>query len=521
MQSSIDLSALPEHPGCYLYHDSTGTIIYVGKAKNLKKRVSSYFQKNDLDPKTRLLVSEIAGLDFIVTETEVEALILENNLIKKHLPRFNIDLKDAKSYAYIQISDDPYPRIGIARHRGGKKTGTLYGPFVSAAERDQVLHFIKQTFRLRTCRKMNRKSCLRYHLGTCSAPCQEKISEPEYQYLIRDAELLLKGKNQDLISELRARMEDCSAKNEFEQALVLRDQIQAIKRLSERQYVQRQKREDEHIINFQVSSGTVYLMLFSVEKGILAGKEEYRFDWNEDAIEEFLVQYYAGVTPPHELILPHEVDPSLAEYLSAIRGTNVSVVVPKHGAKKHLLDLVHTNIEASFFRGEIRTIELAEILDLPAPPEVIESFDISHLSGTGMVGSMVSFRNGKPDKANYRRFRIRDAGKGDDYAAIGEVVRRRYSRLKKEEKPLPDLVLIDGGPGQLGAAKDELDRLGLSIPVISIAKREEQIYRPGRRTPLPLKRKDPASLLLQEIRDETHRFVITYQRQTRRKQIRS
>jgi excinuclease ABC subunit C len=519
--AGISYTGLPPDPGCYLFKNAHGVIIYVGKAKNLKKRVSTYFQKTSREAKTSLMLCEAAGLDFIVTSSEVEALILENTLIKRHQPKFNIDLKDAKSYAFIRISDDPYPRIGIARYRGGKKGGTLYGPFVSAAERDQVLAFIKNTFHLRTCRKMTKRACLRYHLGTCSAPCQGKVSEPEYRYMVSSADLLLRGKNQDLVAGLRDSMSLHAQEQEYEKALSLRNQITAIERLSERQVVQRQKQADEHIIHFQVSSGTVYLILFTIERGTLTSKEEFIFPETEDFLEEFIVQYYAGVKPPHELILPEIPDPSVAEYLSGIRGTRVTITVPKQGEKKRLLDLVSRNIEASFFAGKMRGIELGEALRLPGPPDHIECFDISHLSGTDTVGSMVSFRDGKPEKKNYRRYRIKTVEGIDDYAAIAEVVKRRYTRLMKEGSPFPDLIIIDGGQGQLKVAAEELSRLKLDIPLISIAKREEEIYVPGRPRPLPLAKKSPASLLVQEIRDEAHRFAIRYQRQTRRKRIES
>ena len=511
------LASLPSDPGCYLFKDAEGTIIYIGKAKNLKKRVSSYFQKTDHGAKTNRMVSEAVNLDFIITASEVEALILESTLIKRHQPKFNIDLKDAKSYAFIQISDETYPRIGIARYRGGKKSGVLYGPFVSAAERDQILSFIKQTFHLRTCRKMTKRACLRAHLGTCSAPCQGKVSEPDYQYQIRSADLLLKGKNQDLISTLKEEMAHHAEREEFEQALALRDQITAIERLSERQYVQRQKQANEHIINYQIVSGTVYLILFTIERGTLTSKEDFVFPESEDFLTEFIIQYYSSVKPPHELILPEMPDDNIEEYLSGIRGTHVTLTIPVQGAKKHLLDLVMRNIEASFFAGKMRLVELGEALNLSGPPEVIECFDISHLSGTDMVGSMVSFRDGRPDKRNYRRFRIKTVEGIDDFASIAEVVNRRYSRLLKEEHPLPDLIIIDGGLGQLHAAQAQLTDLNLHIPLISIAKREEEIYITGRAVPIPVQKKNPASLLVQEIRDEAHRFAITYQRQIRRK----
>jgi len=516
---TIDLSTIPEQPGCYQFKDETGAILYVGKAKNLKKRVSSYFQKKSITPRLDILVSLIRDIDVIVTSSEVEALILENNLIKKFQPKYNIDLKDAKSYAYIQISDDPFPRIGIARERTGKKKGVLYGPFVSGAERDQILTFIKQTFHLRTCRKMTKRACLRSHLGTCAAPCTGQISEPEYQYLVKSADLLLKGKNHDLTSDLRKEMQSHALAEEYEKALVIRDRITAIENLSERQYVQRQKKADEHIINYMVSGETVYLILFLVERGSLTSKEEFAFPETEDFIDEFILQYYSTNKPPNELILPIMPGSGIPEYLAHVRGTNVTITVPKQGEKKHLLDLAFKNLEVSFFTGKMRLAELGEVLHMDHPPEVIECFDISHLRGTGTVASMVSFREGKPDKRGYRRYKINTAGPSDDYAAISEVVKRRYSRLLRENHPMPDLIVVDGGPGQLKSAHTILQELSVSVPVISIAKREEEIYITGRNTPLPIQKKSPASLLIQEIRDEAHRFAITYQKKIRSKQM--
>lgn len=511
---------IPDEPGCYLYKDESGTILYVGKAKNLKKRVSSYFQKRHTNPRLDLLVSQIKNIDFIVTSTEVEALILENTLIKKYQPKFNIDLKDAKSYAYIHITNEKYPRICIAREQKGKKSGILYGPFVSASERDQILHFIKQTFRIRTCKNMSHRACLRYHLGTCSAPCSGKISEPDYQYLIKNADLLLKGKNKDLLEQLRIDMHSFSDTEEYEKALNLRDMISAIERLSEHQNVKRQKTSDEHIINFMRSGDMIYLILFQVERGTLTGKEEFIFKYSEDFLEEFIIQYYSTVKPPKELIMPDFPEDIIAEYLTQLRGSQVVITIPKQGEKKELLNLVLKNIEASFFRGKIRITELGEALHLDNPPEVIECFDISHLGGTGTVGSMVTFRDGKPDKSNYRRYRVKTAGPSDDYAAIREVVKRRYSRLIKEKRDLPDLIIIDGGPGQLQSAKEIMDELEISVPLISIAKREEEIYRAGDPRPLGIPVKNPASLIVQEIRDEAHRFAITYQKKLRQKRMR-
>ena len=384
-----------------------------------------------------------------------------------------------------------------------------YGPFVSA-ERDQILKFVKQTFHLRTCKKMTKRACLRSHLGTCAAPCTGKISEPEYQYLVKSADYLLKGKSQDLIYDLRKEMETFAAAEEYEKALVIRDRIAAIENLSERQYVQRQKKSDEHIINYLVSGDTVYLILFHVERGSLTSKEEFVFPETEDFLDEFILQYYSSTKPPNELILPSLPGSGMEEYLTHIRGSHVTLTIPKQG--KNIFWILPINLEVSFFTGKMRLAELGEALHMDTAPEVIECFDISHLRGTGTVASMVSFRDGKPDKRNYRRYKINSAGPSDDYAAMAEVVKRRYSRLLREKSPMPDLIVVDGGPGQLKSAHAILEELSLPIPIISIAKREEEIYIPGRNTPLSIQKKSPASLLIQEIRDEAHRFAITHQK---------
>jgi excinuclease ABC subunit C len=263
----------------------------------------------------------------------------------------------------------------------------------------------------------------------------------------------------------------------------------------------------------------IYLILFQVEKGTLTGKEEFIFNSSEDFLEEFIIQYYSNVKPPKELIMPYFPDAVIEDYLTHLRGSHVTITIPKQGEKKELLELVLKNIEASFFRGKLRIAELGEVLHLNNPPEVIECFDISHLGGTGTVGSMVSFRDGKPDKSNYRRYKIKIADPSNDYAAIREIVKRRYSRLIQEKKDLPDLIIIDGGQGQLHSAKEILDELGISVPLISIAKREEEIFRAGDPRPLGIPRKNPASLIVQEIRDEAHRFAITYQKKLRQKRI--
>lgn len=515
---AVDPASLPSRPGCYLFRDDGGIILYIGKAKNLRHRVASYFKKEDHDPKTRQLVGQIADVDVIVTENEVEALILESNLVKRHQPKYNIDLKDAKSFAYIQISNDPYPSIGLARRPTGEGK-SLYGPFVSARERDHVLRVLKKTFSLRSCRSLPKRACLRYHMHSCSAPCIGKISREEYQTAVQKAEAVLKGRSSELITALRHEMSERSGAMEFEQAKEIRDQIAAIEGLAIRQHMERPKGSDEDIINYIISGGRITIAVFHTFHGRLAEKEVFSFDDRDGVLEEFLLQYYADREPPQELILPEPVDASLSDFLSLRKGRDVSVTIPQRGGKKELLDLVHRNLELTSVGEDIRGEELRRALNLVAVPRVIECFDISHISGTSMVGSMVQFRDGKPHKKQYRRFRIRSVQGIDDISSITEVVRRRYSRLVREGGEVPDLVIVDGGRGQVRAARDELNLLDLSISVIGIAKQRERIYLPGTATPLSLKKDDRASRYIQEIRNEAHRFAHRYHTLLRRKEV--
>jgi excinuclease ABC subunit C len=511
----IDLEMLPHLPGCYIYRDAAGAVLYVGKAKDLKKRVSSYFQKRDHDPKTESLIHAAKDLDFIITNTEVEALLLENTLVKKHWPRYNIKLKDSSRYACIQLTDEEFPRMRISRKKTGP--GTFFGPFISSKERDNIFYAVRKTFGIRTCRRLPKRACLRYHMGACSGPCIGKVTEADYRERVNRAESVLKGDISELIATMKEEMKEHSSKQQFEQAIELRDEISAMEYLLEKQNVERQKKFDEDVLSYLVEDENVYLMLFKVYKGTLEGKEDFVFPYGEGFLEEFLVLYYSENEPPEELILPEALDDSLVEFLSQIKGKKVRVTVPRQGEKKVLLDLAWKNVEIGFFGDRKKLEAIQEALHLPKAPNIIECFDISHLAGTFTVGSMVQFRGGRPDKRNYRRFKIKSVEGIDDFASIAEVVRRRYARLKEEEMELPDLIVIDGGQGQLSSAHEELRKLRVKVPVISIAKREEEIYVPGLDQPLPIKREDKASLFIQEMRDEAHRFAINYNRLLRQK----
>ena len=513
----IDVDTLPISPGCYLFKDDNDKIIYIGKAKNIKKRVKSYFQKEYLDIKTQNLIKNIDSVGIIATDTEYEALILEDTLVKNHQPKYNIRLKDAKSFAYILLTKENYPRVVLARN--GKGIGKFYGPFVSGTEREYILRFLRKTFTLRTCKKLPKRACLRHHIKLCDAPCIDLISQAEYEKKIDNVKLVLSGKSKQLINNLNQEMKKASGSLEFEKALTLRNQISAINRLNERQNMQRKKKYNEDIINYIIKDGKVYLILFNIYKGTLVNKNEFVFDFHDEFMDEFIIRYYSENTIPKEIIISEPVSDSISEFLSQKKKSKVKIFVPKRGEKKQLLRLVLKNIEITFFSNTEKINDLKKTLNLNETPTIIECFDISHLSGTSTVGSMVQFRNGKPDKNNYRRFKIRTVEGIDDFAAISEVVRRRYYRLKKEDEELPNLIIIDGGKGQLNSAIHELEALDLKIPIISIAKKLEEIYIPGEANPAHLDKKDKSLLFIREMRDESHRFAIKYNRLLRKKEM--
>ena len=508
---------LPNVPGCYIFKDKNDEVIYVGKAKNLKKRLKNYNNKTDFDIKTQSMLAHVERLDFLVTDSETEALILENTLIKKYQPKYNIRLKDAKSHTFILLTKEKYPRVLIARQKRGE--GKFFGPFISASERDYVLQFIRKTFLLRTCKKLAKKPCLRYHMNLCEAPCIGFIDEENYDKKIENVKLVLSGHTNKLVKKMQNEMNVFSKNNNFELALKTREQIKAIEHLSEHQKMLREKKYNEDIINYRIKDEKVYLILFNIDMGILHNKNEFVFDYNQDFLEEFIVQYYSENPVPKEVIVPEKVTSSISEFLSKKKGSKVSVKLPEKGEKKQLLDLVEKNVDITFFADSEKVEILKNRLKMESTPNVIECFDISHLSGSSSVGSMVQFRAGKPDKNNYRRFKIKTVDGIDDFAAIAEVVRRRYFRLTIEKGELPDLIIIDGGRGQLNFAFQELEKLDLKIPVISIAKQFEEIYVPNLEIPLILEKKDKALCFIQEIRDEAHRFAIKYNRLLRKKEL--
>jgi len=510
----INLSKIPSNPGCYLFKDNLNSIIYVGKAKNLKKRVKSYFQNKEQDEKTKAMISHINDVEFIVTDTEIESFLLENTLIKKHNPKYNINLKDSKRYAFIEKTNEEFPRLIIARTKDVE--GKLFGPFISASMRDEIIYLLNKIFKLRTCKRLPKKVCLRYSLGLCSAPCEKKISKKDYLEDINSCQKILQGNIKELSKELNEKMQEASKKNNFEMAMKLRDQINAIKILTEKQNVERQKNYDEDIINYIIRKDKVYLMLFNINKGVLENKQEFIFEYRKYFFEEFLSRYYSENQIPKVIILPKEIDESLIKYLELKRKQKIKIIIPKIGELKDLITLVKKNIEATFFPKEEGLIELKNKLNLDKIPSVIECFDISHLSGTETVGSMVQYKDGISNKSEYRKFKIKGDYGIDDFASIEEIVYRRYYRIVKEGLKLPDLIIVDGGAGQLSFALKALEKLKIKIPVIGLAKKEEEIYLPNKDI-LRLNNKNKGLLLLISIRDEAHRFAISFQRLRRRK----
>lgn len=520
MQAPFSLKDIPQKPGCYLYKNKDKKIIYIGKAKNLRKRVTSYFQKEHSDLKTRLLVKHIVSVDFFMTKTEVEALLLESNLIKKHKPKYNIELKDSKRYAYILVTSEKYPRILTARDK--KRKGQYFGPFTSGYHRHVLIETLQKTFFIRTCRKLPKRACLRYHINLCKAPCEDLQSIEEYNQNVTMAVSYLKGKSSSVITKLEKQMKAHAKKMEYENAKLCKDKIEALSYLHERQIVETTETNYEDAINYVIKENEVYVLVFSVRNGILQDRHEFTLEYKEDFLEEFVKRYYedSGKFIPKKILLPHALnDLSIASYLSEVAEKKVEIVVPQKGAKKELVTLVRKNLEEIRKAPVLAATQLKEKLNLESAPLVIECFDISHLSGTDTVASMVQFVNGKPNKAGYRRFKIQSVDGVDDFRSMHEVVLRRYKRLKKEGKEFPDLIVIDGGSQQLEFALRALDELGVIIPIIGLAKQFEEIYVPGKPQPLLFDKKLDMMKLLIFARDEAHRFGLKYQRLLRSKRV--
>ncbi|MFZ5900703.1 MAG: excinuclease ABC subunit UvrC [Bacillota bacterium] len=551
MKLAEKASHLPDAPGVYLFKDAKGTVIYVGKAVSLRNRVRSYFGSAQ-NNKVQAMLARATDLSFIVTGSEVEALILEANLIKEHRPHFNIVLKDDKSYPFLRVTvNEEFPRVFVTR-RQVRDGSRYFGPYPSASAVHETLKLIKRLFPFRSCtqaRFRNARPCLNYHIKRCLAPCAGLADPEQYARIIRDVCLFLEGKHDELIRELNRKMSEAAADLDFEKAAEYRDQLQAIDQVLARQNIVSTKPEDQDVVALARDGDRGEVLVLEIRNGKLLRQEQMtvrgvRDRSDAEVLAAFLKQYYmeASFVPP-EILLAHDLGDErqvIAEWLTARRGGKVQVRVPRRGRKKELVDMALKNAalvqeQMRLERGGDRAVaELAEVLGLPEPPARLEAFDISNIQGHQTVGSMVVFENGKPNPAAYRRFKVRSVEGPNDFAAMGEVVGRRFARAVDEQQlvntgqmksreakflPLPSLVLIDGGKGQLNAAVEVMRSLGFGhIPVYGLAKEEEELFTPGNPDPLPVPKDSRAQYLLQHLRDEAHRFAVTYHRRERTKQ---
>ena len=567
-----ELGRLPDTPGVYRMLDATGELIYVGKAASLKKRVKSYFQKTQAasgrshTPKVQALVENIASFDYIVTDTEIEALILEANLIKQFQPRYNILLRDDKKYPWLMIADEPFPRLLMVRDperlaRKGRKKPKTFGPYANVGDMYEMLHAIRKHFPLRQRRKplFKNRPCMNYDIGACLGPCQNLVSKSEYDEVLKQVELFLKGKTDDLLADIERDMQAASNAMQFERAARLRDRYTAVENIIQRQKVfSADSSLSQDVVALASDDLRCAITVLNIRQGKLIGSRAYDIALKdsstpEEAYESFLNQYYQDVSTedlPDEVLVevPLETLPDISLLATAVlKRTNrtVEFTAPQKGVKKSLLAMGHKNakeaLEKTILYESTRMkrdparalLELQEALGLPDFPERMECYDISHFQGSHTVASMVVFINGVPDKQAYRRFKIKTAeGKPDDFKSMEEVIARRFAHAGKESEkaksgsakadserwPDPDLVIIDGGKGQLSAALQALEKQAVdSQPIISLAKKFEEVYLPSQSRPVLLSRDSMALFLLQQIRDEAHRFAVSYHRSLREK----
>jgi excinuclease ABC subunit C len=532
------VAQLPLAPGVYLYKDRDARIIYVGKAKILRHRVRSYFATDHLaHPKTGSLIAEATDVDYILVENEKEALALENNLIKQYQPRFNILLRDDKTYPYIKLTKDKHSKVFVTR-RLRKDGSTYFGPYFPGNLAHRLVHFIHRYFLIPSCKvdlsRYHPKPCLQYHIHRCLGPCVEGlVTEENYAQAVRDTRLFLEGRHNDLAKDLRIRIEAASADMRFEEAATIRDLLSTVEEMAQRQMMASANKDDADIFAYYAEPPLVAVNLFHMRGGSIVDRREFFWeDQHEFNPSEFfsslLLQIYLDQQyVPASIHVPVDFEDraTMEELLTEKKNRVVEIATPQRGQKKAMIDLVETNAKHSFdarfrvLKPSSKAIQEAaqDALNLPEPPKRIECFDISHISGTDKVASMVVWEDGRMKKADYRKFIIKTVEGNNDFASMAEVVTRRYSRLLEEKTPFPDLILIDGGLGQLHAAADALEAIGvINQPLASIAKREEIIYVYGQEDdPVVLDRFSPILHMIQQIRDEAHRFAITFHR-TRR-----
>ncbi len=539
------LKRLPANPGVYLLKDAEGNILYVGKAANLHHRVRSYFGTGQkLLPKLQRMVARVSDLDFFVTTSEQEALILELNLIKRHRPRYNVRLKDDKTFPYLKIDpNEDWPGVYITR-RLEQDGGRYFGPFASAKSVRQTVKIIKRIFPFRSCSKpitgTDARPCLWYYVGKCLAPCIGAVTKEDYAEVIKQVILFLEGKQEKVVQELESQMNKAAEALEFERAALLRDQIQAIHQVIEGQRIATTVRGEQDVIAFAEDKDQAYVQVFFIRSGKLIGRESFvlqgtRSEQPQQIMTNFIKQFYdsAPYIPPL-LLLQHPVEDKVVieDWLQSKRGGKVRIQVPRRGNRKQLVKIVAENARQGLEQLKIKQLaapkvleaalgEIARELQLPHPPIRMEGYDISNIQGTSAVGSMVVFDHGKPKPAHYRRFRIKTVSGADDYAMLHEVLKRRFKRSSDASNTwaiLPDLVLIDGGKGQLNAAQAAMQEVGAGfVPTASLAKENEQIFIPQKTKPITLHGNSPGLQLLQHLRDEAHRYALGYHRKIRQK----
>ncbi len=531
------LQRLPDRPGVYLYRDAKAQVIYVGKAASLRSRVRSYFQDaRPHDAKTDAMVRQIADLEYIVTDNELEALMLEANLVRKHRPRYNIILRDDKHYPFLKLTtSEEFPRLLVAR-RVQSDRDTYYGPFYPATAMRETLRLTRQLFPLRTCSitidgRLERP-CIQYAIHRCNAPCTGWETRESYAQTVRDVERFLEGRDDALLRRLTEEMEAAAGEEKFERAAVLRDQIQSLKKVQERQKIISTEEVDQDILGVVRQGPDACVELFFVRKGRLVGQEAFFFDkvsgWTDgEVLSAFVRQFYGkSVAPALEILLSEEVPdaPLITEWLSRLGGRPIQLAVPQRGSRREFVAMAEANAAIALQnhllsrddRQQYVLGELQRALNLAGAPNRIEGYDISNIQGTEPVGSMVVWENGGMKKDDYKRFRIRTVVGPDDFASLREVLTRRFARALEQGSVLPDLVLIDGGRGQLNVGLSVMQELGLDwIPVISLAKQQEEVYVGESAQPLALDPTSPALHTLQKIRDEAHRFAITYHKKLR------
>ncbi|MGB9793103.1 MAG: excinuclease ABC subunit UvrC [Thermacetogeniaceae bacterium] len=533
-----ELELVPERPGVYLFRNRAGAVIYVGKAVSLKNRLRSYFQGRPSSERVRKLVEEADRFEYIVTDSEVEALILECNLIKEYRPKYNINLKDDKSYPYLRITPDEFPRVLITRKlvRDGSR---YFGPYPDVGAVKETLRLLRKLFPFRTCSEKSLaprgRPCLNAQIRQCLAPCTGNVSPEAYREMIEQLVLFLEGNTREVEKRLEKQMGEAAAALDFEKAARLRDQLAAIRRVREQQRVASASGPDEDVLALGSYLGEVCVLILHVRGGKVVGEEHYFLTGTEDfqpgeVLASFMKQYYSpGRDVPAAILVSHPVTEAelLEEWLRRLRGRKVDIRHPKRGRGRELVRLALENAALKAEqrlrralqtreKGRMLALELQKALGLKSYPKRLECVDISHFAGKETVGSLVCFCEGQPDKKGYRHYRIRECHPGDDYAAIQEVLRRRIRRASQE--PLPDLLVIDGGKGQLRAAEAVLQEMGCSdVELVALAKEEEEIFRPGCSEPIVLPPNHPGLHLLQQARDEAHRFALSYQEKLRLK----